>query len=531
MLLNLLTLVCSGVVYSQNLSDNLIAHYEFTNGSVSDLSGNFNDAVNVGGTVTTGVANAADEAMSLASGSHIKLPSGILLNTNLSISLWFKSSNSGGIIGYQNTVATSTPSQHVPIAYLGTDSKLKATYWQGTQTQIQGANVNHANNVWHHMVLTVKPNVQKVYIDGVLTGSANSGHTILSSMIYNQIGKAYSSGWDHSPSGWHNFFGSIDKVRIYDAEISATIVSDIYDLEVLGGTTVTMLDHLIADYPFGGGSMEDVSSFERDALNSGTVSTVDRFGNLDSAVYLDGTSHIDLPSGILLGSTRSVSVWFKTSTSGSILGYQNAAVGTTPSQYVPIAFIRTDNKLSAAFWSNSVDASANSSTVNYADNGWHHLVLTTTGNIQKVYIDNVLEGTRNSGHAVLSGMTNHQIGTSYTNDWNATNGSWFNFTGSIDDFKVYDIELNVATIDDLFNAEDPNIITGVFSAYNKKSLTIYPNPASEVINTEEGNLTVFDALGSQVLNIESTGQVDVSNLESGIYFVTQNGKRTKLIIE
>lgn len=55
--------------------------------------------------------------------------------------------------------------------------------------------------------------------------------------------------------------------------------------------------------------------------------------------------------------------------------------------------------------------------------------------------------------------------------------------------------------------------------------------ANNGIITEKGALEIIDALGNPVLSTESTGKVDVSSLESGIYFVTQNSKRTKLIIE
>ena len=75
---------------------------------------------------------------------------------------------------------------------------------------------------------------------------------------------------------------------------------------------------------------------------------------------------------------------------------------------------------------------------------------------------------------------------------------------------------------------DPN---GLFSSNTPERLAIYPNPATSIINTEEGQLEIMDLTGSPVLSTQSNGKVDVSNLETGIYFVTQNGKRTKLIIE
>lgn len=76
-----------------------------------------------------------------------------------------------------------------------------------------------------------------------------------------------------------------------------------------------------------------------------------------------------------------------------------------------------------------------------------------------------------------------------------------------------------------------SVINGLFSNKKESKSTIYPNPASSIINTEEGSLEILDALGNLILSTASNGQVDVSNLETGIYFVSQNGKKTKLIIE
>ena len=76
-----------------------------------------------------------------------------------------------------------------------------------------------------------------------------------------------------------------------------------------------------------------------------------------------------------------------------------------------------------------------------------------------------------------------------------------------------------------------NGLNDLFKSDDQQGLNIYPNPASSIINTEVGQLDIFDILGNRVLSTESTGKVDVSNLEPGIYFVTQNHKRTSFIIE
>ena len=78
------------------------------------------------------------------------------------------------------------------------------------------------------------------------------------------------------------------------------------------------------------------------------------------------------------------------------------------------------------------------------------------------------------------------------------------------------------------DCSDPN---GVFSAQDYQVLSIFPNPATSIINTEVGQLEIVDLMGNLVLSTKSNGRVDVSSLESGGYLVTQNGKKTKLIIK
>ena len=64
------------------------------------------------------------------------------------------------------------------------------------------------------------------------------------------------------------------------------------------------------------------------------------------------------------------------------------------------------------------------------------------------------------------------------------------------------------------------------------SLTNKPfKTANQKINTLIGLIVIYDMLGNEVLSTYSTGIVDVSPLERGIYFAVQNGEKTKLVIE
>lgn len=70
-------------------------------------------------------------------------------------------------------------------------------------------------------------------------------------------------------------------------------------------------------------------------------------------------------------------------------------------------------------------------------------------------------------------------------------------------------------------------------------LSIYPNPASEVINIQTNleltKIELFDVLGKRVLNTGATNQLNIEGYKAGIYFLkvhTTSGKITKkLVIE
>jgi len=94
----------------------------------------------------------------------------------------------------------------------------------------------------------------------------------------------------------------------------------------------------------------------------------------------------------------------------------------------------------------------------------------------------------------------------------------------------YAVEVTKNSCSKTSNCIDVTLV-GIAKTTKESGINIYPNPTSSIINTEEGQLEILDLSGNIVLSTVSNGQVDVSGLETGIYFVTQNGKKAKLIIE
>ena len=54
------------------------------------------------------------------------------------------------------------------------------------------------------------------------------------------------------------------------------------------------------------------------------------------------------------------------------------------------------------------------------------------------------------------------------------------------------------------------------------SVGIYPNPMNDILYIESDDVvsvTVFNAVGQQVLFVESRNEIDVAELSNGLYFV------------
>ena len=70
----------------------------------------------------------------------------------------------------------------------------------------------------------------------------------------------------------------------------------------------------------------------------------------------------------------------------------------------------------------------------------------------------------------------------------------------------------------------------------ERNVTVYPNPANDVLNIELGDnqsdVVIYNSIGQVVRHIEMMSgnvQINVADLNSGIYFVRVNGNVTKIV--
>ena len=183
-----------------------------------------------------------------------------------------------------------------------------------------------------------------------------------------------------------------------------------------------------------GSSAANTTDSSRPGTIAGTV-TLGQPGALSTtgtSVALNG-GHIAVPPGPLRTSTRSYSLWFKTSSSGVLLSKSSAASGTTPTSFVPIMYVGTDGRLRAGM---SPTKQITTST-SVANNTWHRAVLNVTPESLDLVVDGVLVGTVASPWTDDYWATFAYIGTGYTAGYPATSGGWMPFIGSVDDVGAF----------------------------------------------------------------------------------------------
>lgn len=220
-----------------------LVQYDFE-GNVNDSSGNNNNGT-VSGSASY-VAGFTGQALSLDGSSWIVMPNGIIHdNPNFTVSFRFKTAGSGGILGYQNQLAETLPTQYVPVLTIVTAEdpanagKLRAELWTtaGGLTVYSASVVN--DNAWHKVVISASTTSISVYLDNAFIGQqfGNVNHL---SMIYNQIGtaKVRLSGGDV----YRRYTGLIDDFTFtteYLATVSTAAVSGITSTSATGNGSVT----------------------------------------------------------------------------------------------------------------------------------------------------------------------------------------------------------------------------------------------------------------------------------------------------
>ncbi|WP_329105020.1 ricin-type beta-trefoil lectin domain protein [Micromonospora sp. NBC_01699] len=188
-----------------------------------------------------------------------------------------------------------------------------------------------------------------------------------------------------------------------------------------------------------------------------------RPGSTATTAGFNGTSsYVQLPGNLIAdGQYQSVSMWFRTTTTGGVLfSYNGAPVsnGTTGGNYTPALYIGSDGKLRGEFWQDFTTPITTDVAVN--DGAWHHAVLSGAGDSQTLYLDGVAKGSLSGTINIAApGGANHvSIGAGFMG------GGWPNhprtglpavatyFNGSIAGVSIFNQALTGSAVSALYTA-------------------------------------------------------------------------------
>ncbi|MBU1064794.1 T9SS type A sorting domain-containing protein, partial [bacterium] len=284
----------------------------------------------------------------------------------------------------------------------------------------------------------------------------------------------------------------------------------------------------VASYSFSGNA-NDLSGMNNHGTVNGADLAANRFGDLNSAYYFNGTSdNVRVPVSASLNFTDAITVSF----------WMNAAELYSSRESYPISHGNWENRWKVSIiegndkrirWTvKTTDGIKDlDSKVKAATNTWYHVVGLYDGSNFEIFINGAIDAHSTFSGSILTTNIDLMIGQVLPNT------STYNFKGTIDDIRIYDYALSIEEIEALYG-ETSAIHSEIQKIPEQFSLSQnYPNPFNPITTIryqlpESGNvkLQVFDLTGRLIQTLvdekKQAGEYIVTwnaqNVSSGIYF-------------
>ncbi len=156
--------------------------------------------------------------------SPVALPNDLIGSaTGLTMNVSFQTTADGVILGYQNEPDGTTPTQSIPLLYVGTDGLLHAEAIDGSGRQLVSTEEVDDGHV-HQVSLIATSSGEAIVLDGEVIGTLTIT-TTLPALAYSQIGTGFTTGAAAAPAGYFPFTGTITQVAIANGTPSASSVT------------------------------------------------------------------------------------------------------------------------------------------------------------------------------------------------------------------------------------------------------------------------------------------------------------------
>lgn len=405
--------ICFGSLIAQ--PTDYILFYPF-NGDAIDASANTNDGTVVGATQSNDRFNKANRAYGFVGDNYISVPNINLSNQDFTFSLWeqVNATHADGAMFFGQGSSTTSGATIQAGYRAGSDIAFVEIF---NDVSIEHTVVSVSS--WNHWVFSFNNSnlTLTAYLNGEQVGQtiANSSLNAIGTLT---IGRSIING----PA---DFLGMLDDVKIWDRELAASEVNALH-----------LSENIALEYIFSGNADDQSGNGVQGSLPNGGTYVNDRFGNVTSALDLDGdTQYVSADnsnSPVISGNVVTFSAWINLR------------------EYRASSFILSTPGLIALFDENGFPVFApqdevvsnqlqSSNTVPL--NQWIHYAGTYDGSFSRIYID----GVEVANEQIDKTMNLTNFGTAIGG--NAST----NFHGSIDDVRIYNKALSASEISNIYS--------------------------------------------------------------------------------
>jgi hypothetical protein len=402
------TILQNALAWAVGDVDQLVAHWKLdeTSGTTAaDATGNGHT-----GTVT-GTANwtSAVRKNGFSFNGSTKIQASGLLNNprNITVAAWV-----------DLTAADSNGAEVISLGdhfvlRLDTGSGTQLLFYNGSTWTTLTLSQTFSGTGWHHLA--------GVFDDDELANSM----TTSSSINYSGLGSNTVIGRHGNSATTVDFTGTIDDVRVYNYALSADEIIELYGL----------VGHWKFDEGSGSTISDSSPNANNAAFNTGTPSWVT--GVRDSALEFNGANDADTNSTFDPPASGTVAFWYRFNEAPS--GAQRL-FGTGGDWEVRVD---STGVLYADLGGDGIGPGFQTPAGSAESGKWHHFVAlySDDDNDFNLYLD---------GELVASGSMTITDQSANILSFGARTGSTERFDGALDDFRVYNYELNEAQIAELY---------------------------------------------------------------------------------
>ena len=502
-----------------NLTDGLVAHYEFE-GNADDSSGNNYNGEVVGATLTSDRHGNDDGAYYFDNQTHseyfytkdyIVFPEFTL--PSVSISAWIKfidNAHSGDhsasmvSLGEHETYAINLSTNAAGDLMLAVRSN--GTSLLETSVRLDGM---LSDNIWHHIVATIDNDnhIVTVYFDGVkeiaeqITDSIN---------IENETMYASLHKWDYGNSMASRFVGSLDDIRIYNRVISAVEAQALHEL--VNDTDVT--NGLVAHYEFEGNA-DDSSGNGHNGEVIGATLTSDRFGDTNGAYHIAADTSYDrisLPTETVNGlEDFTIASWVKASSLNS--SWNSIVSAARLGSYNELLLGYNGSAGKWGLWLAGIVYDDSFDSMDLGLEQWTHVTYTRVDSTVSIYLDGALSQSMAANDTAL---VVDDGGVIIGQEQDAVGGSFEasqSLNGDIDSLHIYNRALSSAEVQALYELNN-NLANGLVAHYEFEG-DADDSSGNDNDGEEFGGVSYVDGVIGQAVSFDGVDDyIDVAHNDS-----------------